>query len=120
MTSIGGGGEGGGGATGWAMIRTSIAAVYGTAFFSAKDLDASFKRLEYINARDIACWVIISTCFRSAVRRGLILASQGRAGAQGDEEPWIAENEIKRGYYIVSPAHHRREFWQSADTRTTR
>ncbi len=89
--------------------------IYGTAFFSAKDLDAYFKRLEEIKARDhrVLGKQLDLFSIQEVAGAGLIFWHPKGGLVRKTMEDWMREECIKRGYDMVFTPHiMRRELWQ--------
>ena len=89
--------------------------IYGTAFFSAKDLDAYFKRLEEIKARDhrVLGRQLDLFSIQEVAGAGLIFWHPKGGLVRKAMEDWMREECIKRGYDLVFTPHiMRRELWQ--------
>jgi threonyl-tRNA synthetase len=89
--------------------------IYGTAFFSAKDLDAHFKRLEEIKARDhrVLGKQLDLFSIQEVAGAGLIFWHPKGGMVRKAMEDWMREECIKRGYSMVFTPHiMRRELWQ--------
>src|SRR6202030_4381211 len=89
--------------------------IYGTAFFNAKDLDAHFKRLEEIKARDhrvLGKQLDLFSIQEVAGARLIFWHPQG-ALIRKTMEDWMREECIRRGYHMVFTPHiMRRELWK--------
>jgi threonyl-tRNA synthetase len=91
--------------------------IYGTAFFSAKDLDAYFKRLEEIKARDhrVLGRQLDLFSIQEVAGAGLIFWHPKGGLVRKAMEDWMREECIKRGYDLVFTPHiMRRELWQTS------
>ena len=91
--------------------------IYGTAFFSAKDLDAYFKRLEEIKARDhrVLGRQLDLFSIQEVAGAGLIFWHPKGGLVRKTMEDWMREECIKRGYDLVFTPHiMRRELWQTS------
>jgi threonyl-tRNA synthetase len=89
--------------------------IYGTAFFSAKDLDAYFKRLEEIKARDhrVLGRQLDLFSIQEVAGTGLIFWHPKGGLVRKAMEDWMREECIRRGYSMVFTPHiMRRELWQ--------
>jgi threonyl-tRNA synthetase len=89
--------------------------IYGTAFFSAKDLDAYFKRLEEIKARDhrVLGRQLDLFSIQEVAGAGLIFWHPKGGLVRKTMEDWMREECIKRGYDMVFTPHiMRRELWK--------
>ncbi len=89
--------------------------VYGTAFFSQKDLDAHFKRLEEIKARDhrVLGRQLDLFSIQEVAGAGLIFWHPKGGVIRRAMEDWMREECIRRGYDLVFTPHvMRRELWK--------
>jgi threonyl-tRNA synthetase len=89
--------------------------VYGTAFFNAKDLDAHFKRLEEIKARDHRALGKQLDLFsiQEVAGAGLIFWHPKGGLIRKQMEDWMRDECIRRGYDMVFTPHiMRRELWR--------
>ncbi|MEO6982517.1 MAG: threonine--tRNA ligase [Edaphobacter sp.] len=89
--------------------------IYGTAFFNAKDLDAHFKRLEEIKARDhrVLGKQLDLFSIQEVAGAGLIFWHPKGGLIRKTMEDWMREECIRRGYEIVFTPHiMRRELWK--------
>ena len=89
--------------------------IYGTAFFNAKDLDAYFKRLEEIKARDhrVMGKQLDLFSFQEVAGAGLIFWHPKGGLVRKTMEDWMREECIRRGYDMVFTPHiMRRELWK--------
>jgi len=89
--------------------------IYGTAFFNAKDLDAHFKRLEEIKARDhrVLGKQLDLFSIQEVAGAGLIFWHPKGGLVRKAMEDWMREECIKRGYDLVFTPHiMRRELWK--------
>jgi threonyl-tRNA synthetase len=89
--------------------------IYGTAFFNAKDLDAHFKRLEEIKARDhrVLGKQLDLFSIQEVAGSGLIFWHPKGGLIRKIMEDWMREECIRRGYNIVFTPHiMRRELWK--------
>ncbi len=89
--------------------------IYGTAFFNAKDLDAHFKRLEEIKARDhrVLGKQLDLFSIQEVAGSGLIFWHPKGGLIRKTMEDWMREECIRRGYDMVYTPHiMRRELWQ--------
>ncbi len=89
--------------------------VYGTAFFDVKDLDAHFKRLEEIKARDhrVLGRQLDLFSIQEVAGAGLIFWHPKGGLVRKIMEDWMREECIRRGYDLVFTPHvMRRELWQ--------
>ena len=98
--------------------------IYGTAFFNAKDLDAHFKRLEEIKARDhrVLGKQLDLFSIQEVAGAGLIFWHPKGGLIRKTMEDWMREECIRRGYDMVFTPHiMRRELWKiSGHEDTTR
>jgi threonyl-tRNA synthetase len=89
--------------------------IYGTAFFSAKDLEAHFKRLEEIKARDhrVLGKQLDLFSIQEVAGAGLIFWHPKGGLIRKTMEDWMREECIRRGYEMVFTPHiMRRELWK--------
>jgi threonyl-tRNA synthetase len=89
--------------------------IYGTAFFSSKDLEAHFKRLEEIKARDhrVLGKQLDLFSIQEVAGAGLIFWHPKGGLIRKLMEDWIREECIRRGYNMVFTPHiMRRELWK--------
>jgi threonyl-tRNA synthetase len=89
--------------------------IYGTAFFNAKDLDAHFKRLEEIKARDhrVLGKQLDLFSIQEVAGSGLIFWHAKGGLIRKTMEDWMREECIRRGYDMVYTPHiMRRELWK--------
>ena len=89
--------------------------VYGTAFFSAKELEAHFKRLEEIKARDhrVLGKQLDLFSIEEVAGAGLIFWHPKGGLIRKVMEDWMRDECIRRGYDIVFTPHiMRRELWK--------
>ncbi len=89
--------------------------VYGTAFFNAKDLDAHFKRLEEIKARDhrVLGKQLDLFSIQEVAGAGLIFWHPKGGLIRKTMEDWMRDECIRRGYKMVYTPHiMRRELWK--------
>src|SRR5580692_11470995 len=89
--------------------------IYGTAFFNAKDLDAHFKRLEEIKARDhrVLGKQLDLFSIQEVAGAGLIFWHPKGGLIRKTMEDWMREECIRRGYQMVFTPHiMRRELWK--------
>jgi len=89
--------------------------IYGTAFFNAKDLDAHFKRLEEIKARDhrVLGKQLDLFSIQEVAGAGLIFWHPKGGMVRKTMEDWMREECIRRGYDMVFTPHiMRRELWK--------
>jgi threonyl-tRNA synthetase len=89
--------------------------IYGTAFFNAKDLDAHFKRLEEIKARDhrVLGKQLDLFSIQEVAGAGLIFWHPKGGVIRKVMEDWMREECIRRGYDMVFTPHiMRRELWK--------
>ena len=82
--------------------------IYGTAFFNAKDLDAHFKRLEEIKARDhrVLGKQLDLFSIQEVAGAGLIFWHPKGGLIRKTMEDWMREECIRRGYEMVYHAAH--------------
>jgi threonyl-tRNA synthetase len=89
--------------------------IYGTAFFNTKDLDAHFKRLEEIKARDhrVLGKQLDLFSIQEVAGSGLIFWHPKGGLIRKTMEDWMREECIRRGYDMVYTPHiMRRELWK--------
>jgi threonyl-tRNA synthetase len=89
--------------------------LYGTAFFAQKDLDAHFKHLEEIKARDHRTLGKQLDLFsiQEVAGAGLIFWHPKGGIIRKTMEDWMREECIKRGYSLVYTPHvMRRHLWE--------
>jgi threonyl-tRNA synthetase len=89
--------------------------IYGTAFFNDKDLQAHFKRLEEIKARDhrVIGKQMDLYSIQEVAGSGLIFWHPKGGIIRKAMEDWMREECIKRGYNLVYTPHiMRREMWK--------
>jgi threonyl-tRNA synthetase len=89
--------------------------IYGTAFFSAKDLDAHFKHLEEIKARDHRTLGKQLDLFsiQEIAGAGLIFWHPKGGLIRKTMEDWMRDECVRRGYNLVYTPHiMRRELWK--------
>ncbi len=89
--------------------------IYGTAFFNAKDLDAHFKRLEEIKARDhrVLGKQLDLYSIQEVAGSGLIFWHPKGGLIRKTMEDWMRNECIRRGYELVYTPHiMRREMWK--------
>jgi threonyl-tRNA synthetase len=89
--------------------------IYGTAFFNAKDLDAHFRRLEEIKARDhrVLGKQLDLFSIQEVAGAGLIFWHPKGGLIRKTMEDWMRDECIRRGYLLVYTPHiMRRELWK--------
>jgi threonyl-tRNA synthetase len=89
--------------------------IYGTAFFNTKDLEAHFKRLEEIKARDhrVLGKQLDLFSIQEVAGSGLIFWHPKGGLIRKTMEDWMREECIRRGYNMVFTPHiMRRELWK--------
>jgi len=89
--------------------------IYGTAFFNAKDLEAHFKHLEEIKARDhrVLGKQLDLFSIQEVAGAGLIFWHPKGGLIRKAMEDWMREECIRRGYSMVFTPHiMRRELWK--------
>lgn len=89
--------------------------IYGTAFFNGKDLDAHFKRLEEIKARDhrVLGKQLDLFSIQEVAGSGLIFWHPKGGLIRKTMEDWMREECIRRGYDMVFTPHiMRRDLWK--------
>ena len=91
--------------------------IYGTAFFSDKDMKAHFARLEEIKARDhrVLGKQLDLFSIQEVAGAGLIFWHPKGGLIRKTMEDWMREECIRRGYNIVYTPHiMRRELWKTS------
>jgi threonyl-tRNA synthetase len=89
--------------------------IYGTAFFNAKELEAHFKRLEEIKARDhrVLGKQLDLFSIQEVAGSGLIFWHPKGGLIRKTMEDWMREECIRRGYDMVFTPHiMRRDLWK--------
>jgi threonyl-tRNA synthetase len=89
--------------------------IYGTAFFNTKDLEAHFKHLEEIKARDhrLLGKQLDLFSIQEVAGAGLIFWHPKGGLIRKAMEDWMREECIRRGYHMVFTPHiMRRELWK--------
>jgi threonyl-tRNA synthetase len=89
--------------------------IYGTAFFNSKDLDAHFKRLEEIKARDhrVLGKQLDLFSIQEVAGSGLIFWHPKGGLIRKTMEDWMRDECIRRGYNMVFTPHiMRRDLWK--------
>ncbi len=89
--------------------------IYGTAFFNGKDLDAHFKRLDEIKARDhrVLGKQLDLFSIQEVAGAGLIFWHPKGGLIRKIMEDWMREECIRRGYNMVYTPHiMRRDLWK--------
>ena len=89
--------------------------IYGTAFFNPKDLEAHFKRLEEIKARDhrVLGKQLDLFSIQEVAGAGLIFWHPKGGLIRKTMEDWMRNECIRRGYNMVFTPHiMRRELWK--------
>ena len=89
--------------------------IYGTAFFNTKDLDAHFKRLEEIKARDhrVLGKQLDLFSIQEVAGAGLIFWHPKGGLIRKTMEDWMRDECVRRGYEMVYTPHiMRRELWK--------
>ncbi|WP_188553189.1 threonine--tRNA ligase [Edaphobacter dinghuensis] len=89
--------------------------IYGTAFFNSKDLEAHFKRLEEIKARDhrVLGKQLDLFSIQEVAGAGLIFWHPKGGLIRKVMEDWMRDQCIRRGYQMVFTPHiMRRELWK--------
>jgi len=89
--------------------------IYGTAFFNGRDLDAHFKRLEEIKARDhrVLGKQLDLFSIQEVAGAGLIFWHPRGGLIRKIMEDWMREECIRRGYNLVYTPHiMRRDLWK--------
>jgi threonyl-tRNA synthetase len=89
--------------------------IYGTAFYNTKDLEAHFKQLEEIKARDhrVLGKQLDLFSIQEVAGAGLIFWHPKGGLIRKAMEDWMREECIRRGYHMVFTPHiMRRELWK--------
>jgi threonyl-tRNA synthetase len=89
--------------------------IYGTAFYNTKDLDAHFKHLEEIKARDhrVLGKQLDLFSIQEIAGAGLIFWHPKGGLIRKAMEDWMREECIRRGYHMVFTPHiMKRELWK--------
>lgn len=89
--------------------------IYGTAFFNGKDLDAHFKHLEEIKARDhrVLGKQLDLFSIQEIAGAGLIFWHPKGGLIRKTMEDWMRDECVRRGYSLVYTPHiMRRELWK--------
>jgi threonyl-tRNA synthetase len=89
--------------------------IYGTAFFNTKDLDAHFKHLEEIKARDhrVLGKQLDLFSIQEVAGAGLIFWHPKGGLIRKTMEDWMRDECVRRGYNLVFTPHiMRRELWK--------
>jgi threonyl-tRNA synthetase len=89
--------------------------IYGTAFYNPKDLEAHFKHLEEIKARDhrVLGKQLDLFSIQEVAGAGLIFWHPKGGLIRKAMEDWMREECIRRGYHMVFTPHiMRRELWK--------
>jgi threonyl-tRNA synthetase len=89
--------------------------LYGTAFFNTKDLDAHFKHLEEIKARDhrVIGKQLDLFSIQEVAGAGLIFWHPKGGLIRKTMEDWMRDECVRRGYQLVYTPHiMRRELWK--------
>jgi len=89
--------------------------IYGTAFFNPKDLEAHFKHLEEVKARDhrVLGKQLDLFSIQEVAGAGLIFWHPKGGLIRKTMEDWMREDCIRRGYHMVFTPHiMRRELWK--------
>jgi threonyl-tRNA synthetase len=89
--------------------------IYGTAFFNAKDLEAHFKHLEEIKARDhrVLGKQLDLFSIQEVAGAGLIFWHPKGGLIRKTMEDWMRDECVRRGYQLVYTPHiMRRELWK--------
>jgi threonyl-tRNA synthetase len=89
--------------------------IYGTAFFNGKDLDAHFKHLEEIKARDhrVLGKQLDLFSIQEVAGAGLIFWHPKGGLIRKTMEDWMRDECLRRGYNMVYTPHiMRRELWK--------
>jgi threonyl-tRNA synthetase len=89
--------------------------IYGTAFYNKKDLDAHFKHLEEIKARDhrVLGKQLDLFSIQEIAGPGLIFFHPKGAIVRKEMESWMREECLRRGYELVYTPHiMKRDLWK--------
>ncbi len=89
--------------------------IYGTAFFNSKDLDAHFKHLEEVKARDhrVLGKQLDLFSIQEIAGAGLIFWHPKGGLIRKTMEDWMRDECVRRGYSLVYTPHiMRRELWK--------
>jgi len=89
--------------------------IYGTAFFNPKDLDAHFKHLEEVKARDhrVLGKQLDLFSIQEVAGAGLIFWHPKGGLIRKTMEDWMRDECVRRGYHLVYTPHiMRRELWK--------
>ena len=89
--------------------------IYGTAFYNQKDLDAHFKHLEEVKARDhrVLGKQLDLFSIQEVAGSGLIFWHPKGGLIRKEMENWMREECIRRGYNVVYTPHiMKRELWK--------
>jgi threonyl-tRNA synthetase len=89
--------------------------IYGTAFFNTKDLEAHFKHLEEIKARDhrVLGKQLDLFSIQEVAGAGLIFWHPKGGLIRKTMEDWMRDECVRRGYHLVFTPHiMRRELWK--------
>ena len=89
--------------------------IYGTAFFNPKDLEAHFKHLEEIKARDhrVLGKQLDLFSIQEVAGAGLIFWHPKGGLIRKTMEDWMRDECVRRGYHLVYTPHiMRRELWK--------
>jgi threonyl-tRNA synthetase len=89
--------------------------IYGTAFFNQKDLDAHFKHLEEVKARDhrVLGKQLDLFSIQEVAGAGLIFWHPKGGLIRKTMEDWMRDECVRRGYLLVYTPHiMRRELWK--------
>src|SRR6201994_1841622 len=89
--------------------------IYGTAFYNSKDLDAHFKHLEEIKARDhrVLGKQLDLFSIQEVAGAGLIFWHPKGGLIRKTMEDWMRDECVRRGYNLVFTPHiMRRELWK--------
>ncbi len=89
--------------------------IYGTAFFNTKDLEAHFKHLEEIKARDhrVLGKQLDLFSIQEVAGAGLIFWHPKGGLIRKTMEDWMRDECVRRGYHLVYTPHiMRRELWK--------
>jgi threonyl-tRNA synthetase len=89
--------------------------IYGTAYFNQKDLDAHFKHLEEIKARDhrVLGKQLDLFSIQEIAGAGLIFWHPKGGLIRKTMEDWMRDECVRRGYHLVYTPHiMRRELWK--------
>ena len=95
--------------------KEKLQRIYGTAFYNQKDLDAHFKHLEEVKARDhrVLGKQLDLFSIQELAGSGLIFWHPNGAIIRKTMEDWMRDECLRRGYeLVVTPHIMRREMWK--------